>query len=184
MRIPTRKGARLATSLLLVSGILRKIVSQPVIPKYVRACCDKQHAAFIVHTLKTSPVTCWSTSSVSISFSSTADTFTGADAFFDSGPPGSPADVFVNTVSIACTADDEDDEEFVDAPASTADEEEAFVAETRPSSAPDDEDELLDGSHPTSRPLSLSAERGGGDETKEEELRSGLIDPTPVTGSL
>lgn len=116
-----------------------------------------------------------------MSSSSTAVTFVATtEELVEAGSP-TPADEFENIVSIALTADDE---ELVDAPPpSTTDEEDEFVAEARGSSAPDDEDELVDGSHPTSGLLSLSVERGGV-EAKEEELRSGLTEPIPVTGTL
>lgn len=62
-----------------------------------------------------SPVTCWSTSSVSTSSISTADISAGdAEELVvvvgSDGSPSSPAEEFVNIVSIAYTADDDDDD--------------------------------------------------------------------------
>lgn len=51
-----------------------------------------------------SPVTCWSTSIASMRSSSTADTFVDDEALADRGSP----DEFVNIVSIACRADEDE----------------------------------------------------------------------------
>lgn len=109
-------------------------------------------------------MTCWSTSSVAINAVSTADTFVDAEELVDSGSPSpsplSPTDEFVNNVSIAYTADDdEEDETFADAPStSISDEEDEFATKARVFSAPDGDDELVDESHPTLGASSLGVE--------------------------
>lgn len=94
----------------------------------------------------------------------------------------SPVEEFVKTVSMAYSADDEKEEdEFADTPpASTADGEDEVAADAWVSSALDEEDELVDDTHSASDALLVA--RGVG--AKEEELRSGLIDPTPAKGTL
>lgn len=105
---------------------------------------------------------------VSMSSSSTADTLVGDEEL--DPELGSP-DEFVNMVSMACTTDDdEEDEEFVD-------------AEVRaPSSVLGDDDELVDGSQSTTGSLSLSVEWGDDNGENTDELCSGLTDPIPATG--
>ena len=106
---------------------------------------------------------------VSMSSSSTADTLVGDEEL--DPELGSP-DEFVNMVSMACTTDDdEEDEEFVD-------------AEVRaPSSVLDGDDELVDGSQSTTGSLSLlSVEWGNDNGESTDELCSGLTDPIPTTG--
>ena len=70
------------------------------------ACCIGAEVCYY-NTRFIIPVTCWSTSSVSISSISTADMFADVAEELVDSESLSPADEFVNTVSIPYTADDE-----------------------------------------------------------------------------
>lgn len=76
-------------------------------------CRVKQRVATCSNTFielqdQPSPVTCWSTSSVSMSSFSTAVTFTGAEELVDSGSLTPPAEVLANA-SKARTVDEDED---------------------------------------------------------------------------
>lgn len=160
---------------------------RPYVSLSWRTRCCQNTFEYIVHVL-ISPVTCSSTSSVSTSSFSTADTFVNTPDEFDRTESPTAAVVLVDMSSKAYTADEDDDEEDefaqTDPLMSVSDDQDAFVATVSTASAVEfRDDEFVAVSPSISDILPLRTLDIGLENEEGDALRSGRTEPIPAKGT-